>query len=135
MSEVSLDPGIDQLYAVKTIDEVHDKGGKVKRFLSYCGGSPLQILFVFSRSSALSLLNSASFYANGGKIIIDDKDLMVHAKPYYIAPAYTFVACPNRDSTPFKQFYNKDIIRVHGFPEFSKTLVELAWAAWLNADI
>ena len=30
MNEIGLDPGIDHLYAVKTIDEVHDKGGKVR---------------------------------------------------------------------------------------------------------
>lgn len=32
LNEIGLDPGIDHLYAVKTIDEVHAKGGKV-RFL------------------------------------------------------------------------------------------------------
>ena len=30
MNEIGLDPGIDHLYAVKTIDEVHSKGGKVQ---------------------------------------------------------------------------------------------------------
>ena len=30
MNEIGLDPGIDHLYAVKTINEVHDKGGKVR---------------------------------------------------------------------------------------------------------
>ena len=29
MNEIGLDPGIDHLYAVKIIDEVHGKGGKV----------------------------------------------------------------------------------------------------------
>lgn len=29
LNEVGLDPGIDHLYAVKTIDEVHQAGGKV----------------------------------------------------------------------------------------------------------
>jgi spermidine synthase len=29
MNEIGLDPGIDHLYAVKTIDEVHSQGGKV----------------------------------------------------------------------------------------------------------
>jgi hypothetical protein len=35
MNEVGLDPGIDHLYAIKTINEVHEKGGKVsyQRFL------------------------------------------------------------------------------------------------------
>jgi spermidine synthase len=30
MNEIGLDPGIDHLYAIKTIDEVHAKGGKVR---------------------------------------------------------------------------------------------------------
>ena len=29
MNEIGLDPGVDHLYAIKTIDEVHAKGGKV----------------------------------------------------------------------------------------------------------
>ena len=29
LNEIGLDPGIDHLYAIKTIDEVHAKGGKV----------------------------------------------------------------------------------------------------------
>ena len=29
MNEIGLDPGIDHLYAIKAIDEVHAKGGKV----------------------------------------------------------------------------------------------------------
>lgn len=33
MNEIGLDPGIDHLYAVKTIDEVHAKGGKVASFI------------------------------------------------------------------------------------------------------
>lgn len=31
MNEIGLDPGIDHLYAVKTIEEVHRDGGKVKK--------------------------------------------------------------------------------------------------------
>jgi saccharopine dehydrogenase-like NADP-dependent oxidoreductase len=31
MNEVGVDPGVDHLYAVKTIGEVHEKGGKVRR--------------------------------------------------------------------------------------------------------
>jgi len=29
MNEIGLDPGIDHLYAIKTMSEVHEKGGKV----------------------------------------------------------------------------------------------------------
>lgn len=31
LNEVGLDPGIDHLYAVKVIEEIHAKGGKVCR--------------------------------------------------------------------------------------------------------
>jgi saccharopine dehydrogenase-like NADP-dependent oxidoreductase len=30
MNEIGVDPGIDHLYAVKTISEVHEKGGRVR---------------------------------------------------------------------------------------------------------
>ena len=40
MNEIGLDPGIDHLYAIKTIDEVHREGGKILSFVSYCGGLP-----------------------------------------------------------------------------------------------
>lgn len=31
LKEVGVDPGVDHLYAIKTIHEVHAKGGKVRR--------------------------------------------------------------------------------------------------------
>ncbi|KAJ4239549.1 Saccharopine dehydrogenase [NADP(+), L-glutamate-forming] [Fusarium falciforme] len=40
LNEVGVDPGVDHLYAIKTIGEVHDKGGKIKEFYSFCGGIP-----------------------------------------------------------------------------------------------
>lgn len=40
LNEVGVDPGVDHLYAIKKIGEVHAKGGKVKEFYSYCGGLP-----------------------------------------------------------------------------------------------
>lgn len=30
LNEVGVDPGVDHLYAIKTINEVHAKGGKVR---------------------------------------------------------------------------------------------------------
>lgn len=62
-------------------------------------------------------------------------ELMTHAKPYYISPAFAFVAYPNRDSTPFREFYNipeaeaivRGTLRYQGFPAFIKALVDLGW--------
>lgn len=43
MNEIGLDPGIDHLYAVKIIDEVHEKGGKV------CLISPITLYTIIDR--------------------------------------------------------------------------------------
>ncbi|KIO23465.1 hypothetical protein M407DRAFT_244763 [Tulasnella calospora MUT 4182] len=143
-NEIGLDPGIDHLYAVKTIDEVHAKGGKVKQFLSYCGGlpspaaswNPLGYKFSWSsRGVLLALLNSAAFISNSEVTSIPGSELMSHAKPYYISPAYAFVAYPNRDSTPFREWYEipeaetvvRGTLRYQGFPEFIAALVAMGW--------
>ncbi len=38
MNEIGLDPGIDHLSAMKVIDEIRDRGGKMLLFESFCGG-------------------------------------------------------------------------------------------------
>jgi saccharopine dehydrogenase-like NADP-dependent oxidoreductase len=38
MNEIGLDPGIDHMSAMKIIDEIQDKGGKLILFESFCGG-------------------------------------------------------------------------------------------------
>ena len=38
MNEIGLDPGIDHMSAMKVIDEIQDKGGKMILFESFCGG-------------------------------------------------------------------------------------------------
>lgn len=38
MNEVGLDPGIDHMSAMKVIDEIREKGGKMLLFESFCGG-------------------------------------------------------------------------------------------------
>lgn len=154
MNEIGLDPGIDHLYAVKTIDEVHAQGGKIKEFHSYCGGlpapecsgNPLGYKFSWSsRGVLLALLNAASYLSEGRELNVSGKELMGTAKPYFITPAFAFVAYPNRNSVPFREFYNipeaetvvRGTLRYQGFPAFIKALVDTGFLdgeekAWLK---
>ncbi|KAL4066639.1 Saccharopine dehydrogenase-domain-containing protein [Scleroderma citrinum] len=142
LCEIGLDPGLDHLYAVKTISEVHAKGGKIKKFLSYCGGlpapecagNPLGYKFSFAPQLALSgPLTSACYLSEGREVHIPGSDLMKQAKPYYISPAFAFYAYPNRDSLSFKEFYNipeaetiiRGTLRYQVFPDFIRALVDL----------
>ncbi|WVQ95163.1 spermidine synthase [Kwoniella sp. CBS 9459] len=118
-NEIGLDPGVDHLYAIKVIDEVHRNGGKIKSFYSYCGGLPepaasdnaLGYKFSWSPVGVLMALNNdGKFYKDGKIAEVAGKDLMASAKPYYFTPAYNLVAYPNRDSSVFKEFYGlKDV--------------------------
>ncbi|KAJ3304871.1 saccharopine dehydrogenase (NADP+, L-glutamate-forming) [Kappamyces sp. JEL0829] len=147
-NEVGVDPGIDHLYAIKTIDEVHAKGGKIVSFLSYCGGlpapeasnNPLGYKFSWSsRGVLLALRNDAKFWQDGKVVQVQGKDLMDTAKPIYIYPAFAFEGYPNRDSTPYTERYSipecknliRGTLRYQGFPKFVKVLVSLGF---LNED-
>ncbi|WWD19271.1 spermidine synthase [Kwoniella shandongensis] len=133
-NEIGVDPGVDHLWAIKTIDEVQKAGGKIKSFYSFCGGLPepaasdnaLGYKFSWSPLGVLMALNNDGKFIKDGKVTeVAGKDLMSSAKPYFFTPAYNLVAYPNRDSSVFREFYGlKDVenlcrgtMRYAGFPE------------------
>ncbi|KAJ4302765.1 saccharopine dehydrogenase (NADP+, L-glutamate-forming) [Kalmusia sp. IMI 367209] len=143
-NEIGLDPGVDHLSAVITIDDVHKAGGKIISFKSYCGGlpapeasdNPLGYKFSWSsRGVLLALRNAAKYWQDGKVKEVEGPELMAEAKPYFIYPGYAFVAYPNRDSTPYKERYNipeaqtivRGTLRYQGFPEYIKTLVDIGF--------
>ncbi|KAI9687477.1 MAG: Saccharopine dehydrogenase [NADP(+), L-glutamate-forming] [Bathelium mastoideum] len=144
LNEIGLDPGIDHLYAIKTIHEVHQAGGKIKSFLSYCGGlpapeasgNPLGYKFSWSaRGALLASTNTARFYEDGKVSEVPGTEIMNVLKPYFILPGFAFWAYPNRDSTPYKERYAipeasqiiRGTLRYQGFAEFFRTLVAMGF--------
>ncbi|MCJ1308175.1 Saccharopine dehydrogenase [NADP(+), L-glutamate-forming] [Agyrium rufum] len=142
MNEIGLDPGVDHLYAIKMIDEVHAKGGKIKSFLSYCGGlpapeasdNPLGYKFSWSpRGVLLAARNDGKFWQDGKIVQVPGPELMKSAKPYFIYPGYAFVAYANRDSSVYKERYDipeaetvvRGSLRYQGWPEFIQCIVDM----------
>ncbi|WPG98926.1 Saccharopine dehydrogenase [Acrodontium crateriforme] len=151
-NEIGLDPGLDHLYAVKTISEVHQAGGKIVSFWSYCGGlpapecsdNPLGYKFSWSpRGVLLAARNTGVFYKDGQKTTTPGAQLMSTAKPYPIYPGYAFEAYPNRDSTPFRERYAipeaqnlvRGTLRYQGNPAFVQTLSSLGMLSEDKIDI
>ncbi|MCJ1392342.1 Saccharopine dehydrogenase [NADP(+), L-glutamate-forming] [Xylographa bjoerkii] len=151
MNEIGLDPGIDHLYAVKTINEVHQEGGKITSFISMCGGlpapeasdNPLGYKFSWSpKGVLLALRNSAKYYKDGKVEEVPGPELMGTAKPYFIYPGFAFVGYPNRDSTPYRERYNipeaqtiiRGTLRFQGFPEFVHVLVDMGFLSQEKRD-
>ena len=152
MIKLILLAGIDHLYAIKTIDEVHEAGGKIKKFYSYCGGlpapeasaNPLGYKFSWSaRGMMLALGNTAKFYEDGSTKEVPGHDLMTTAKSYSTGyTGFAFVAYPNRDSTPFRESYRipeantviRGTLRYAGFCEIVKTLVDMGFLSQDTKD-
>jgi saccharopine dehydrogenase-like NADP-dependent oxidoreductase len=119
-------------------------GAQVKQFLSYCTGlpapecadNPLGYKFSWSpRGVLLAALNNAAFLEDGKQVDVAGTELMSVAAPYYVTPAYAFVAYPNRNSVPFREFYGipeadkcvRGTLRYQVFPEFIRSLVRTGW--------
>jgi saccharopine dehydrogenase (NADP+, L-glutamate forming) len=152
MNEIGLDPGIDHLYAVKTIDEVHKEGGRILSFLSYCGGlpaaensdNPLGYKFSWSsRGVLLALKNAAKYYQDGKLVEISSENLMSTAKPFHTGfQGYNFVAYPNRDSSVYRSRYAipeantiiRGTLRYAGFPEFVKVILDIGYLSDAEVD-
>ena len=84
LNEIGLDPGIDHMSAMKIIDHIHNKGGKVEEFYSLCGAlpapeaadNPLKYKFSWSpKGVILASRNSALYLKKGERIFIEPVDL------------------------------------------------------------
>lgn len=87
---------------------------QVREFYSYCEGlpasecadNPLGFKFSWSlRGALLPQRNSASFLYQGKQVGIPATELMSTSKPYHVKDGYSFMAYPNHNSLPFKDFY------------------------------
>ena len=114
LNEMGLDPGIDHMEAQRVIDEVHENGGKIKEFISYCGGLPAPEAntnpwgYKFSWSPkgvVLASKNGARFKRDGEVVEIPGEELFAHYETVQISKLGEFEGYPNRDSIPYAESY------------------------------
>ena len=118
LGEIGLDPGIDHMSAVKIINEIKEKGGKVKQFSSWCGGlpapeaanDPVRYKFSWSPEEAIeACICPARFLDRGKEVNIPGGELMKNYSFKEVAGYGWFEEYPNSDAI----FY----IDVYGIPE------------------
>jgi saccharopine dehydrogenase (NADP+, L-glutamate forming) len=114
LNEIGVDPGIDHMSAMKIIDEVHDEGGKILHFYSYCGGlpapgdndNPFGYKFSWSPKGVVLASGNPAKYLENGKIVeIVGKDLFLNKRLDEIEGLGTFEVYHNRDSMPYQDLY------------------------------
>ncbi|PVU91915.1 hypothetical protein BB559_003931 [Furculomyces boomerangus] len=115
LNEIGLDPGIDHCSAMKIIDDIKERGGKVRSFISWCGGLPapensnnaLGYKFSWSPRGVLTAgLNSARFKLNNKVYDIEGKNLLQNKFPSVdLFRGFAFEGLANRDSMSFIDVY------------------------------
>jgi saccharopine dehydrogenase (NADP+, L-glutamate forming)/spermidine synthase len=132
LNEVGLDPGIDHMEAMRVIHEIHEKGGKLNGFISFCGGLPAldnnnnPFGYKFSWSPTGVLLagkNSAQYLKDGKEVFIPAEKLFESYSLRTIEGLGVFEGYPNRNSLPY--------IKIYGVPE-TKTMLRgtLRFLGW-----
>jgi len=132
LNELGLDPGIDHMEAMRVIHEIHDKGGKLVGFISFCGGLPAAEAntnpfgYKFSWSPTGVLLagkNSAQYLQDGKEVLIPSEKLFESYSLRTIEGLGVFEGYPNRNSLPY--------IDLYGVPE-TKTMLRgtLRYVGW-----
>lgn len=114
LNELGLDPGIDHMSACRIIDDVHDRGGRIVAFRSFCGGlpapeandNPFGYKFSWSPAGVIRAgRNSARWLEDGEVREVPGKELFDHAFMWHVDGAGDFEAYPNRDSVPYVDLY------------------------------
>ncbi|TRY81173.1 hypothetical protein TCAL_11846 [Tigriopus californicus] len=143
VNEVGADPGIDHFLAMQCFDEVATAGGKVEKFISYCGGLPapevsdnaLGYKFSWSPRGALMNMLAGAKYLENDKVVTVDPNggLLDSVRPMDFLPGFNLEGYPNRDSTIYKKLYGisdadtiiRGTLRYKGYTDAVKGLVRL----------
>lgn len=138
LNELGLDPGIDHMSAMRIIDNVHDKGGKIEEFYSICGAlpanevadNPFKYKFSWSPKGVVMAGNNDGKYLKHGKeIYVDTKDLFKDIFKVNFPDVGELEVYPNRDSIGY--------IDIYGIPEtktiFRGTFRHKGWCESLDA--
>jgi saccharopine dehydrogenase-like NADP-dependent oxidoreductase len=114
LNEIGLDPGIDHMTAMRIIDHIHGKDGKVEEFYSLCGALPAPesadnpLMYKFSWSPkgvVLASRNSALYLKKGRRIYIEPIDLFKDRFNYTFPGIGDLDVYPNRDSISYIDIY------------------------------
>ncbi|APF20691.1 Saccharopine dehydrogenase [Caldithrix abyssi DSM 13497] len=114
LNEMGVDPGIDHMAAMKVINNVKNRGGKIISFYSYCGGLPAPqnnnnpLGYKFSWSPVGVMLAALSYgqYLKDGKVVkVASEQLFEHYWFLDVPGAGTFEAYVNRDALPYMELY------------------------------
>jgi len=115
LCEMGLDPGIDHMSAMKMIDEIHSRNGRIISFQSHCGGlvapesddNPWRYKISWNpRSVVLAGKSGAHYKENGEEKQLQYEELFNPDRIIEIPELGYMSWYPNRDSLSYASLYN-----------------------------
>lgn len=145
LGEMGLDPGIDHMMAMKMINQAHVRKGRIRSFVSYCGGlpspaaanNPLAYKFSWNPAGAIRTGRNPATYRYQGEIVhVDGDNLYDSTVKCRIPdlPAFALECLPNRNSLIYGDLYGiadeastifRATLRYEGFGEIMGTLARI----------
>jgi saccharopine dehydrogenase-like NADP-dependent oxidoreductase len=132
LNEIGVDPGLDHMSAMRIIDSVRARGGRIVSFRSYCGGLPAPEAndnpfgYKFSwapRGVLLACRNSAMYLMDGFKVQVPAQHLFRDMHILSVPDFGEFEAYPNRDSISYVDVYGLQGIQTM----YRGTLRNMGW--------
>jgi saccharopine dehydrogenase-like NADP-dependent oxidoreductase len=114
-NELGVDPGIDHMSAMRIIDAIREKGGKITGFRSFTGGliapesdnNPWNYKFTWNpRNVVLAGQGTSMFIRDGQYKYVPYHQLFRSAEKTTITGLGGFEVYPNRDSLQYREVYN-----------------------------
>ncbi len=148
LNEIGLDPGIDHMSAMKLMEGIRKRGGRITSFRSYCGAlpapeaadNPLKYKFGWSpRGVLLAGRNSARFLENGNVVEVPGEKLFTYHRGIDVEGVGELEYYPNRDSLPYMKLYGIEDARTMfrgtlRYPGWSKLWAVLSSAGFLSEE-
>jgi len=115
LCETGLDPGIDHMLAMQTIDKVHRAGGEVRSLRCYCGGlpapesndNPLGYKFSWTpRGVAMLAHRDGRFKERGCVVEVPSSRVFAAHSVILVDGLGDFEVYPNHDSLPYLDHYD-----------------------------
>jgi saccharopine dehydrogenase-like NADP-dependent oxidoreductase len=120
LNEMGLDPGIDHMDAVKTIEAVKSEGGRIISFKSFCGGlispesdnNPWGYKFTWSPMNVVLAGQGIARYIHNYRIkIVPYSRLFLNTEIFAIPGVGEYEAYPNRDSLAYLKHYKLENVK------------------------
>ena len=115
LNEIGLDPGIDHMSAMRIIDHVHNKGGRIEEFYSLCGAlpapeyadNPFKYKFSWSpKGVVMAGNNDGKYIKKGREVYVPTEDLFKDVFEVDFPQVGTLQVYPNRDSVQYIDIYD-----------------------------